>query len=598
MKTPDDKNNAPLEQWMSTYQELMDKTQQVLQKWSNTDQSIEEDPTVMLSEHAREKYADFLKAIMTDPQKVMMAQTQCITKMMQINQHYWLAIMGQPNDLNNLVLREDKRFKAKEWNENPLYCALKQMYFVIADFMLELVTDVHGLDKKTNAQILFYTQQIVDALAPTNFVATNPELLQKTIKENGANLLAGFNNLLDDLLKNPGRFFISMTDTAAFTIGQNVATTPGKVIYENDLIQLIQYTPTTEKVGAIPLLVVPPWINKYYILDLRPDNSFVKWCVDQGHTVFIISWVNPTKDYANKRFDDYLLEGPVAALNIIEMITKQKKINALGFCIGGTLLGATAAYLAEKKRSILNSVTFLTTLLDFSIPGDLGVFIDEQQLAELDKQLAKYGFLDGRDMRSIFNLLRANDLIWNYFINNYLEGKSPVAFDLLYWNGDSTNLAAAVHQFYLREMYLNNSLKDPNGISLDETPIDLNKIKIPAYFISAELDHIAPWLGTYKGATLFGGKTRFVLGGSGHIAGIVNPPTRVKYGYRTNEKLPKTAEEWLQSCQQHEGSWWNDWQAWITPFMEEMIPKRDPTKGPLPPIEDAPGKYVKKKLED
>jgi polyhydroxyalkanoate synthase len=342
---------------------------------------------------------------------------------------------------------------------------------------------------------------------------------------------------------------------------------------------------------------VPPWINKFYILDLRPDNSFVKWCLDQGHTVFMISWANPTKEYANKRFDDYLLEGPIAALNIIEMITKQKKINALGFCIGGTLLGCTAAYLAAKKRNILNSLTFLTTLLDFSIPGDLGVFIDEKQLALLDEQFAKYGFLDGRNMRSIFNLLRANDLIWNYYVNNYLEGKSPLAFDLLYWNGDSTNLAANVHRFYLHQMYGKNLLKDPDGLSLDGMPINLHKIKIPSYFIATEQDHIAPWLGVYKGATLFGGKTRFVLGGSGHIAGIINPPSRSKYGYRTNTQLPRTAQEWLASCQQNEGSWWKDWQAWISAFMGEMIPKLDPEKGPIPPIEDAPGHYVKVQLD-
>lgn len=582
-----------LEKWASAYFEMALKMQRIIAEWVSSDRVKADEALLKMMGHVSEYFWEYFECIKKNPTKVLMAQTRCFTRIMEITQHFTLASLGHENHLNELFPVSDKRFKNAAWNTEPVFIAIKLIYFAIAEFMQSCVSDVEGLSEQSSRQVIFYTQQLIDALSPTNFILTNPEVLEQTLESNGANIIAGLNNMLDDLKNNPGHFFIKMTDTSAFQIGGNVATTPGKVIYQNDMIQLIQYTPTTEKVGAIPLLIIPPWINKYYILDLRQESSFVKFCIDQGHTVFLISWVNPTKAHANKRFDDYLLEGPIAAIHIIEMVTHQKKINALGFCIGGTLLGATAAYLSAKKELVLNSISFLTTLLDFSIPGDLGVFVAKHQLAELDKQFEKQGYLPGHTMRTIFNLLRPNDLIWNYYVNNYLQGKSPAAFDLLFWNGDSTNLAAKAHQFYLHNMYEKNLLAVPDGISLDNTPINLQKIKTPAYFISTELDHIAPWLGTYKGAVLLGGKTRFVLGGSGHIAGIVNPPTKQKYGYRTNAKLPPSAQEWLSGSESHEGSWWRDWQSWIAPFMGEHVNARDPEKGPIPALEDAPGSYVK-----
>jgi len=603
MNTSDEKNaeHQPdyfaLEKWLSTYNDLLHKIQQITIEWSAASKTISEDPMAMLFEIAKEHYGEYLSVLAQNPEKILVAQMECTGQIMKIWQQFGLALLGQDNQLNAITEHHDKRFRAQEWQNNPYFCAIKQAYFVIADFLLSLVNDVKGLDERLAQQIKFYTQQFIDALAPTNFVLTNPEILDKTIKTQGMNLLVGLNNMLDDLRDNVGRFYIKMTDTSAFEIGKNVAATPGKVVYQNKIIQLIQYSPTTEKVGSVPLLIVPPWINKFYILDLRSDNSFVKWCVDQGHTVFMISWVNPNKSHADNGFDEYLLQGPIAAMDAIEKITQQKTLNAVGFCVGGTLLGCTAAYLAKKKVNKLTSVTFLTTLLDFSIPGDLGVFIDPKQLEKIDEQLNKNGYLDGRDMRTIFNLLRANDLIWSYFVSNYLEGKSALAFDLLYWNGDSTNLAAKLHSAYLHQMYGQNLLREEDGISLDNTPLDLREIKTPAYFISAEQDHIAPWEGTYKGAILLGGKTRFVLSGSGHIAGIVNPPSKKKYGFRTNATLFSTSKEWFETSTQNEGSWWADWQEWIMPFMGEKVDKRDPAKGPLPVLEEAPGSYVKFHLE-
>jgi polyhydroxyalkanoate synthase subunit PhaC len=402
----------------------------------------------------------------------------------------------------------------------------------------------------------------------------------------------GLGNLLADIEKGG----ISMTDESAFKLGVNVATTPGKVVFQNDLMQLIQYAPSTREVGRTPLIIIPPWINKYYILDLREKNSFIKWAVDQGHTVFVISWVNPDARLAEKGFDAYMTEGPLAALDAVEQATGEKKVNFIGYCLGGTLLGCMLAWLAAKGEDRVRAATFFVALLDFSQPGELGVFIDEAQIQSLERRMNERGYLEGAEMASTFNLLRANDLVWSFVINNYLMGKDPFPFDLLYWNSDATRMPARMHSFYLRNMYMKNRLGIPGGIELAGQPIDLSLVDAPAYFISTAEDHIAPWKTTYKGAKYLGGKTRFVLGGSGHIAGIVNPPAANKYQHWTNDALPDTPEAWFETAKATPGSWWPDWQAWITEQNgADKVPARAPGEG-LEVLGDAPGSYAMLRL--
>lgn len=495
----------------------------------------------------------------------------------------------------------DKRFKDELWVNNQVFGFVKQAYLLASRHIQDGVAGVDGLDAHTARQVNFYTRQFVDALAPTNFLATNPTALKATLDSGGENLIQGFSQLLDDLQRNGGRLMPKMTDTTAFTLGENVASTPGKVVFQNALLQLIQYAPSTSQVHQTPLLIVPPWINKFYILDLKPKNSLIKWLVDQGHSVFVISWVNPDARHREMDFADYLQQGVLAALDAIEAATGEKRINAAAYCIGGTLLASTLAWMAAAKDkryppSRIKSAAFFTTMQDFSEPGELGVFIDEQQLAGLDAYMEERGYLEGHQMAGVFNLLRENDLIWSFVVNNYLLGREPMPFDLLYWNSDATRMPAAMHRFYLRKMYLENALQAPGGVTLAGVPIDLRAIRTPAYFISAREDHIAPWASTYAGARLLSGPVRFVLGGSGHIAGIVNPPAANKYGYASNPELPPTAEDWLAGSVAHEGSWWIDWDAWLAPHKGKLVPARAPGSGSLPALEDAPGSYVRARL--
>jgi polyhydroxyalkanoate synthase len=487
----------------------------------------------------------------------------------------------------------DRRFRDPAWNDNLLFDFVKQSYLLTSRYILDLVSRSNGLDEKTHQKVEFYTRQFVDALAPSNFVATNPEVLRATIETRGENLLRGLRNMLEDLERGKGRLAIRMTDVEAFEIGRNIATTPGKVVYRTELAELIQYTPTTDVVHRRPLLIVPPWINKYYILDLQPKNSFVRYAVAQGFTVFVLSWVNPDERLAHKTFEDYMREGPLAALDAIEQATGEKEVTAIGYCLGGTLLAATLARNAAKRDKRIRAATFFTTLVDFSEPGELGVFIDEEQLQALEEIMARRGYLDGAEMANTFNMLRANDLIWSFVVNNYLLGKDPFPFDLLYWNSDSTRMPAAMHSFYLRRFYLENRLVQPGGIELDGVPIDLRKIRLPVYWVSTREDHIAPWKSTYAATQLYKGDRTFVLAGSGHIAGIINPPTSNKYGYWTNPDLPADPEAWLQAAEHHEGSWWPHWSAWNARHAGPMVPARDPEKGGLEPLGDAPGSYVR-----
>jgi polyhydroxyalkanoate synthase len=487
----------------------------------------------------------------------------------------------------------DKRFKHEDWQEHFLFDYVKQSYLIAARWLHNTVASVEGLDDDAAKKVNFFTRQYIDAMAPSNFALTNPEVFRETISSGGQNLVRGLNNLLEDIERGGGQLRISMTDPKAFELGVNIATTPGKIVWQTDLMQLIQYEPATKSVFRKPLLIIPPWINKYYILDLREKNSMVKWLVDQGITVFVISWLNPDARHAEKSFDDYLLEGPIAALAAIEAATGEKEVNAIGYCLGGTLLACMLAYMTAKKDKRVSSATFMTALTDFSMPGELEVFIDEGQISNLEKRMNERGFLEGSEMANTFNMLRSNDLMWSFVVNNYLMGRDPFPFDLLHWNCDSTRMPARMHSYYLRNMYLKNALRKPGGISLDGVPIDLSKITVPTYFASAIEDHIAPWKATYTGPHLFSGKSRFVLGGSGHIAGMINPPAAKKYCYWTNEALPEAPDEWLAGASQHEGSWWTDWLSWLTPRMGEQVPARVPGHGKAKVIEAAPGSYAR-----
>ncbi|HEY1721065.1 MAG TPA: class I poly(R)-hydroxyalkanoic acid synthase [Magnetospirillaceae bacterium] len=534
--------------------------------------------------------------LMTDPARLVEAQMNLWRDYMQLWQNTARRLMGD-DDAQPVVEPEksDKRFKDDVWQENEVFDFIKQSYLLSARWIQGVVGGVQGLDEHTARKVDFYTRQFVDAMAPSNFVLTNPEVLRATAETGGENLIKGLNNLLADLERGKGKLAIKMTDLAAFKVGENIATTPGKVVFQNDLMQLIQYAPTTEKVYQRPLLVIPPWINKYYILDLRPKNSFVRWAVEQGHTVFVVSWVNPDAHLAAKTFDDYMKEGPLAALDAIEAATGEQQVDVVGYCLGGTLLACTLAYMATRKDERFVSATFMASLVDFHEAGDLTVFIDEAQLQSLEEKMDQRGYLSGSEMATTFNMLRANDLIWSFVVNNYLLGKDPFPFDLLYWNSDATRMPAAMHSFYLRKLYLENRLIEPGGISIARTPIDLRNLKLPIYIISTREDHIAPWKSTYAATQLYQGPVRFVLAASGHIAGIVNPPEAKKYNYWTNSKKPpRTADAWLEGAQAHDGSWWPDWQAWIEKYAgEKSIAPRIPGVGKLKAIEDAPGSYVR-----
>jgi len=494
--------------------------------------------------------------------------------------------------------RGDRRFRSERWNDGSVFDFLKQSYLLAARYIEDVVGSVEGLDEKRARQLAFYARQYADAMSPTNFALTNPDVINETVESGGKNLVRGLNNMLEDLKKGEGKLRISMTDTEAFELGVNVATTAGKVVFENELMQLIQYEPTTQKVYKRPLLVIPPWINKFYILDLRAENSFIRWALDQGHTVFVISWVNPDAPLADKGFEDYLLQGPAAAMDAMEKATGERECNVIGYCLGGTLLAALLSYNKSIGDARIKSATFFTAMIDFAEPGDLGVYIDDMQLAALEQKMSEQGYLEGADMSNAFNMLRSNDLIWSFVINNYLLGKDPAAFDLLYWNSDSTRMPARMHSEYLRTMYLENRFKEPGGIVLDGVPIDVNTVDTPSYFLSTVEDHIAPWKSTYMGARLFKGPVKFVLGGSGHIAGVVNPPASNKYCYWTRTgKLADSADAWFESAKRNEGSWWPDWARWVKRHAGAQVSARKPGAGKLKAIEDAPGRYVKLRLD-
>ena len=535
--------------------------------------------------------------LMANPARLVQAQISLWQDYMSLWQTATRRFFGETTEPVAEPAAGDRRFKDQAWQESFVFDFIKQSYLLTARWLQQTVKETEGMDPKTAQKVDFYTRQFVDAMAPSNFLMTNPEVLRATIESGGENLVKGLDNLLKDLERGKGKLAIKMTDMEAFQVGKNIATAPGKVVFQNDLMQLIQYAPATDKVMKRPLLLVPPWINKFYILDLREKNSFIRWAVAQGITVFVVSWVNPGEKLAEKTFEDYMFEGPLAAIDAIEKATGEKEINAIGYCIGGTLMAATLSYMTAKNDKRIASITYFTTMVDFAEAGELSVFIDEEQLQALETKMEKEGGLDGGAMSTTFNMLRANDLIWSFVVNNYLLGKDPFPFDLLYWNADSTRMPAAMHSFYLRKMYQENKLVEPGAIRLGNVPIDLTRIKLPTFILSTREDHIAPWRSTFAATKLYKGPIKFVLSGSGHIAGVVNPPVPEKYGYWTNERKAETPEAWLESATPHAGSWWPEWSKWLQAFSGGEVPARKPGEGKLKPIEDAPGSYVMAKTQ-
>jgi polyhydroxyalkanoate synthase len=540
-------------------------------------------------------FLEMTAKLMANPAKLMQAQLGFWQDYMSLWQNTARRMMGLDSPAVIEADPKDRRFRDEAWKENEVFDFIKQSYLLSARYVQDVVTHVDGLDPHTAQKVDFYARQFVDAMSPSNFLLTNPEVLRKTAETGGENLLRGLHNLLADLERGKGQLRIKMTDTEAFRIGENIAVSPGKVVFQNDLMQLIQYAPSTEKVLKRPLLIIPPWINKFYILDLRPKNSLVRWAVSQGHTVFMVSWVNPDARLADKSFDDYMTEGVLEALSAIEAATGESDCNVIGYCLGGTLLSCTLAWMAAHDDARIKSATFFVTLMDFRESGELNVFIDEEQIKMLEEKMNRRGFLEGSEMGTTFNMLRANDLIWSFVVNNYLLGNDPFPFDLLYWNSDSTRMPARMHSFYLRNMYQENKMIEPGGISLAGTPIDLRRIKVPAYFLSTREDHIAPWRATYRGTQLLQGPNRFVLAASGHIAGVVNPPDGGKYSHWINPELAPEPEQWFAGATEIAGSWWPDWHRWVTALDKRQVKARVPGDGKLVPIEDAPGSYVKVK---
>lgn len=592
---------GPAQKAIDENSNLEDLWQEIFQKTIDLSQSyytygIKTAEKQMTDDYGIHKaFTSLSEQLLSDPEKLSNSTTQFWEEQLNLWEK-WInsdpTVVKKPD-----IEKVDSRFRSKLW-DTWLFDYVRNAYLLTAEHLQKTVNDIDSLDERTARKVKFFTKQYVDAMSPTNFAALNPDVLKATVDSNGGNLLSGLNNLLDDLKKGKGELAIKMVDPNAFELGKDVATTDGKVVYQNELMQLIQYQPTTKSVLETPLLIIPPWINKYYILDLTPRNSFIKWAIDQGHTVFVISWVNPDARHAHKTFDDYLVEGPLAALDVIDKRCKTNTTNLVGYCLGGTLTAVLLGWLkSNKQEKRVNSTTFFTSMIDFNEPGELGVFVDPEGVDALEKRMASKGYLEASEMASTFNMLRSNDLIWSFVVNNYLLGKDPVPFDLLFWNSDATRMPAKMHSYYLRNMYIHNKLREPKGLTIAGRSIDLSTVTTPCYFISAKDDHIAPWKSTFSGAKLFGGKVRFVLGGSGHIAGIVNPPVANKYCFWANDELTHEAESWLQNADRFDGSWWSDWSVWISSQGSRTVNARKIRNNRTNPFENAPGSYAKLRLD-
>jgi polyhydroxyalkanoate synthase len=531
---------------------------------------------------------------LSDPKRAMQAQAGLATDFIQLWGNTLRRFSGEEAPVVAPIESGDRRFSDPEWRRNPFFDFLRQSYSLTTKWANQLVDHAEDVDPATRERAQFYLRQIAGALSPSNFLATNPELLRTTLKENAENLVRGMHMLTEDIEAGRGRLKIRQSDASKFQLGVNMATTPGKVVFRNDLFELIQYAPTTETVFKRPLLIVPPWINKFYVLDLNPEKSFVRWCVAQGLTVFVMSWVNPDERQAEKSFDAYMSEGILTALDAIEKATGERQVTAIGYCVGGTLLAITLAYMAATNDDRIASATLLTTQVDFTDPGELKHFVDAERIRSIEASMEEHGYLEGSEMASAFNMLRPNDLIWSYFVNNYMKGVEPPPFDLLVWNSDSTRMPKANHSFYLRNCYLENNFA-LDRLAIKGTPLHLAQIKIPIYDLATREDHIAPARSVFTGAKLFGGDVKYVLSGSGHIAGVVNPATKSKYQYWTGANPAGAFDDWVSAAVEHPGSWWVDWIDWISKQAPEKVTARTPGEGKLTPLCDAPGEYVRVK---
>ncbi|WP_394017810.1 class I poly(R)-hydroxyalkanoic acid synthase [Xanthobacter pseudotagetidis] len=545
--------------------------------------------------------ADALKTVghvaeywMADPQRTIEAQSRLMGGYLSVWANTMKRLAGE--EVTPVVAPDpkDPRFKDAGWSDSPIFDALRQAYLVTSKWAEDMVEEAEGLDDHTKHKAEFLVRQVSNAISPSNFVVTNPEIIRETLSSSGENLVKGMQHLTEDLIEGKGTLRIRQTDMSAFEVGRNLATTPGKVVYENELMQLIQYAPATARVKKTPVLIVPPWINKFYILDLTPEKSMIRWLVEQGLTVFTISWVNPDARLAAKGFDDYMRDGIMAALDQVAIASGERRVHTVGYCVGGTLLAVTLAYMAATGDDRIASATFLTTQIDFTHAGDLKVFVDEAQLAVLERKMKEMGYLEGSKMASAFNMLRSNDLIWPYVVNNYMKGKAPFPFDLLYWNADSTRMPAANHSYYLRNCYLTNNIA--RGLAdLSGVRIDMTKVQVPVYSLATREDHIAPPNSVFIGANMLSGPVRYVLAGSGHIAGVVNPPAKMKYQYWADGPVGPSFEAWLDGAREHKGSWWPDWLQWFSALHPDEVEARAVGGGRFQPIEDAPGRYVKQR---
>ncbi|HZP69108.1 MAG TPA: class I poly(R)-hydroxyalkanoic acid synthase [Pseudolabrys sp.] len=532
---------------------------------------------------------------LSDPQRALELQTELGRAYLDLWAGAVKRMAGEQAEPVVAPDPKDKRFSDPEWSQNQFFDFLKQAYLLTVRWADRLVKDAAGVDEHTRKKAEFYVKQIANAVSPSNFVLTNPELLRETLASNAENLVRGMHMLSEDIKAGQGVLKIRQSDPSMFEVGKTLATTPGKVIFQNELMQLIQYEATTENVLKCPLLIVPPWINKFYILDLTPDKSFIKWCVDQGITVFVISWVNPDARLAEKSFEEYMREGVIASLDAVQDVTGEKQVHTVGYCVGGTLLSITLAYLAAIKQERVRSATLFAAQVDFTYAGDLMVFVDEERVRQLETHMKKQGYLEASRMANTFNMLRSNDLIWPYIVNNYMRGKKPTPFDVLYWNSDATRMPAANHSFYLRNCYLDNKFSK-GKMEIAGIRLDLHNVTVPVYNLATREDHIAPAQSVLYGSQFFGGPVRYVLAGSGHIAGVINPPSKPKYQYWTGAKpAGASVEAWMKNATEHQGSWWPDWLTWLKEQDSETVPARKIGGGKLAPIEDAPGSYVKVK---
>jgi len=581
----------------TAFQDIAQRSQKLLAEFG--ERSRRDGPQPLDPLNLTGTFMEFTSRLLADPSKLVAAQMALMQEYMKLWQATADRMLGKPAAPVIEPPKGDKRFADPAWKDEVVFDYLKQSYLLTARWLQGTVRDVDGVDDRLRKKVEFYTRQFVDAMSPSNFAHTNPQVVKATVDSKGENLVKGLQNLLTDLERGKGRLAIRQTDMDAFKVGGNVATSPGKVVFQNDVMQLIQYAPNTAEVHKVPLLIVPPWINKFYILDLKPENSFIKWCTEQGYTVFVVSWVNPDERLSHLTFADYMKQGPLAALDAIERATGERQVSAIGYCLGGTLMATTLAWMAARGDNRIVACTFFTAQVDFTEPGELEVFIDEDQLKSLEDMMAKRGYLDGGEMATTFNMLRANDLIWSFVVNNYLLGREPFPFDLLFWNADATRMPPSMHSYYLRNMYQKNLLMQPGGLEVEGTPIDLRRISIPIYIQSGKEDHIAPAKSVYKATQVYSGPVRFMLAGSGHIAGVVNPPRAKKYHHWLNEsgRNPPTLAEWQAGAVEHPGSWWHDWDRWLSALSGPKVPAREPGEGGAPAIEDAPGSYVKVRVD-